>query len=35
MAEGAVDFIAGTAGGFVGKLFDYPFDTVKVLLQVR
>lgn len=27
------DFIAGTAGGFAGMLIEYPFDTVKVLLQ--
>jgi hypothetical protein len=27
------DFLAGTAGGFFGKLLDYPLDTVKVLLQ--
>ena len=29
------DFLAGTVGGFAGKLFDYPFDTVKVLLQTQ
>ena len=35
MAEGYKDFIAGTIGGFSAKLFDYPFDTVKVLLQTQ
>jgi len=35
MVEGHRDFIAGTVGGFSGKLFDYPFDTVKVLLQTQ
>jgi hypothetical protein len=30
-----VDFVAGTAGGFAGKLIDYPFDTVKVLQQTQ
>jgi hypothetical protein len=35
MADGMVDFLAGTIGGFAGKLFDYPFDTVKVLLQTQ
>eukprot|EP00941_MAST-03F_sp_MAST-3F-sp1_P000064 g64.t1 len=35
MAESLNDFIAGTAAGFVAKLFDYPFDTVKVLLQTQ
>jgi hypothetical protein len=35
MAESAKDFVAGTVGGFAGKLFDYPFDTVKVLLQTQ
>ena len=35
MAEGYKDFIAGTIGGFSGKLLDYPFDTVKVLLQTQ
>jgi hypothetical protein len=29
------EFIAGTAGGFAGKLIDYPLDTVKVLLQTQ
>ena len=29
------EFIAGTIGGFAGKLLDYPFDTVKVLLQTQ
>lgn len=35
MADGYKDFIAGTVGGFSGKLLDYPFDTVKVLLQTQ
>jgi hypothetical protein len=35
MADSVVDFLAGTGGGFAGKLFDYPFDTVKVLLQTQ
>ena len=30
-----VDLVAGTAGGFAGKLIDYPFDTVKVLQQTQ
>ncbi|KAL3922768.1 MAG: hypothetical protein SGILL_002025 [Bacillariaceae sp.] len=29
------DFLAGTFGGFAGKLLDYPLDTVKVLLQTQ
>ena len=35
MADSMIDFVAGTVGGFAGKLFDYPFDTVKVLLQTQ
>ena len=35
MVEGWKDFVAGTVGGFSGKLLDYPFDTVKVLLQTQ
>ena len=35
MAEGYKDFIAGTVGGFSGKVLDYPLDTVKVLLQTQ
>ena len=35
MADGWKDFIAGTAGGFSAKVFDYPLDTVKVLLQTQ
>jgi hypothetical protein len=35
MAEGYRDFVAGTVGGFSGKLLDYPLDTVKVLLQTQ
>ena len=35
MAEGYKDFIAGTCGGFSAKVLDYPFDTVKVLLQTQ
>jgi hypothetical protein len=35
MGRSWTDFIAGTGGGFIGKLFDYPFDTVKVLLQTQ
>ena len=30
-----IDFVAGSIGGFCGKLLDYPFDTVKVLLQTQ
>ena len=33
--DGWKDFAAGTVGGFSGKLLDYPFDTVKVLLQTQ
>ncbi|KAK7198278.1 mitochondrial ornithine carrier protein-like protein [Novymonas esmeraldas] len=29
------DVIAGTAGGFAGMAIEYPFDTVKVLLQMH
>eukprot|EP00299_Pterocystis_sp_00344_P007286 c2288_g1_i1.p1 GENE.c2288_g1_i1~~c2288_g1_i1.p1 ORF type:complete len:279 (-),score=17.69 c2288_g1_i1:230-1066(-) len=29
------NFIAGTTSGFSGKLVEYPFDTVKVLLQTQ
>ena len=29
------DFLAGTAGGFSAKVLDYPFDTVKVILQTQ
>lgn len=32
---GIKDFLAGTAGGFCGKFLDYPFDTVKVLMQTE
>jgi hypothetical protein len=35
MIEGYRDFVAGTVGGFSGKLLDYPLDTVKVLLQTQ
>eukprot|EP00949_MAST-11_sp_MAST-11-sp1_P001371 g1371.t1 len=35
MAESWKDFLAGTVGGFAGKLVDYPFDTIKVLLQTQ
>jgi len=35
MTEAWKDFVAGTAGGFAGKILDYPFDTVKVLLQTQ
>jgi hypothetical protein len=27
------DVIAGSAGGFAGKMIEYPFDTLKVRLQ--
>lgn len=29
------DFIAGSAGGVAGMVIEYPFDTVKVLLQAH
>jgi hypothetical protein len=35
MEDSLTDFIAGSAGGFAGKLLDYPLDTVKVLLQTQ
>jgi hypothetical protein len=35
MADSLTDFIAGSAAGFAGKLFDFPLDTVKVLLQTQ
>jgi hypothetical protein len=33
--EALKDFTAGCVGGFAGKLVDYPFDTIKVLLQTQ
>ena len=35
MTDSLKDFIAGCVGGFAGKLLDYPFDTIKVLLQTQ
>lgn len=35
LSEPAKDFVAGTMGGFAGKLLDHPLDTVKVLLQTQ
>ena len=35
MSDSLKDFIAGCVGGFAGKLLDYPFDTIKVLLQTQ
>ena len=35
MADSLKDFVAGCVGGFAGKLVDYPFDTIKVLLQTQ
>ena len=35
MSDSLKDFMAGCVGGFAGKLLDYPFDTVKVLLQTQ
>ena len=35
MADSLKEFGAGCVGGFGGKLLDYPFDTVKVLLQTQ
>mmetsp|Transcript_38330 Transcript_38330/g.92440 ORF Transcript_38330/g.92440 Transcript_38330/m.92440 type:complete len:391 (+) Transcript_38330:213-1385(+) len=35
VGDGYRDFIAGTVGGFSAKVFDYPLDTVKVLLQTQ
>lgn len=35
MSDSLKEFAAGTAGGFAGKLLDYPLDTVKVLLQTQ
>ena len=32
-AEALADIIAGSVAGGVGKVFEYPFDTVKVRLQ--
>jgi hypothetical protein len=31
--EPLVDILAGTVGGILGRLIEYPFDTVKVKLQ--
>lgn len=33
--EAVRDLLAGTAAGMVGKVFEYPFDTVKVRQQTR
>ena len=35
LADSTKNIIAGTTAGFVGKLFDHPFDTIKVLLQTQ
>ncbi|KAJ3358608.1 hypothetical protein GGF32_010129 [Allomyces javanicus] len=35
LGYGAMNFIAGTFGGFAGVLAGQPFDTVKVRLQVQ
>ncbi|CAJ1957857.1 unnamed protein product [Cylindrotheca closterium] len=35
LSEPTKDFIAGTTAGFVVKVLDHPFDTVKVLLQTQ
>ena len=35
MTDSLKDFVAGCVGGFAGKLLDYPFDTIKVLLQTQ
>lgn len=35
MSDSVKDFVAGTVGGFAGKLLDYPADTIKVLLQTQ
>jgi hypothetical protein len=35
MDDNLVNFIAGSAAGFAGKLLDYPFDTIKVLQQTQ
>lgn len=33
MGDGAKEIVSGSVAGGVGKLFEYPFDTVKVRLQ--
>jgi hypothetical protein len=35
MLEAAINLVAGTTSGFSGKLVEYPFDTIKVLLQTQ
>ncbi|KAL3937794.1 MAG: hypothetical protein SGBAC_007174 [Bacillariaceae sp.] len=35
LSEPTKDFIAGTTAGFVVKVLDHPFDTIKVLLQTQ
>jgi hypothetical protein len=33
MSDAAGEFVCGTAGGIIGKVVDFPFDTVKVRMQ--
>jgi len=33
--ESSREFVAGTVGGFVGKIVEFPMDTVKVLMQTQ
>lgn len=35
MSEVFRDFVAGSVGGFAAKIFDYPLDSVKTLLQTQ
>ena len=32
--DGLRDLLSGMISGFVCKIFEYPFDTIKVLQQV-
>jgi len=35
MSDAFNEFVAGTFGGFVGKIVEHPMDTVKVIMQTR
>ena len=35
MDHGLIDLIAGSCAGVLAKLVEFPFDTIKVRLQVQ
>ena len=35
MDQSSKEFVAGTFGGFVGKIVEFPLDTTKVLMQTQ